>query len=249
MGQQEKRGCRGGSAQTGAGGLRALGTPQPSWSRSSEGDPKASSPRLLRELNSGEGGQRFCTGGAGGAQRRSSSSPWMVFLMRSSMVVSHWSRRVMESYSFTFRETWGGCGARWGGCGGSGENPGWGEELGGGRERRWGTLDVPHRCRRRRSAPREHPAVSGKGRKIKRISPQISGAAPLISGAAPQRFMGRKTRPSRRKTLSSASALLAPSQCTDWGAVGGGFASPAPPAGCWPPSRPHGAHLHQFAFA
>ena len=80
----------------------------------------------------GRGGRGSCTGGAGGAQRRSSSSPWMVFLMRSSMVVSHWSRRVMESYSFTFRETWGGCGARWGGCGGSGENPGWGEELGGG---------------------------------------------------------------------------------------------------------------------
>ena len=119
-----------------------------------------------------------------------------------------------------------------------GRTPDGGRNWGGGRERRWGTLDVPHRCRRRRSAPREHPAASGKGRKIKRISPQISGAAPLISGAAPQRFMGRKTRPSRRKTLSSASALLAPSQCTDWGAVGGGFASPAPPAAAGRPPGP-----------
>ena len=50
--------------------------------------------------------------------------------------------------------------------------------------------------------------------------------------------MGRKTRPSRRKTLSSASALLAPSQCTDWGAVGGGFASPAPPAAAGRPPGP-----------
>lgn len=32
---------------------------------------------------------------------RSPASPWMVFLMRSSMVVSHWSRRDTESNSFT----------------------------------------------------------------------------------------------------------------------------------------------------
>lgn len=32
---------------------------------------------------------------------RSPSSPWMVFLMRSSSVVCHWSRREMESNSFT----------------------------------------------------------------------------------------------------------------------------------------------------
>lgn len=34
---------------------------------------------------------------------RSPSSPWMVFLMRSSSVVCHWSRREMESNSFTCR--------------------------------------------------------------------------------------------------------------------------------------------------
>lgn len=33
--------------------------------------------------------------------RSPSPSPWMDFLMRSSMVVSHWSRREMESNSFT----------------------------------------------------------------------------------------------------------------------------------------------------
>lgn len=51
----------------------------------------------------------------------------MVFLMRSSMVVSHWSRREMESYSFTFRDTWGGM---WGDVGRR-EEPRMGEELGG----------------------------------------------------------------------------------------------------------------------
>lgn len=37
-----------------------------------------------------------------GSQRRSLSSSCMVFLMRRSMVVSHWSNREMVSYSFTW---------------------------------------------------------------------------------------------------------------------------------------------------
>lgn len=34
---------------------------------------------------------------------RSPASPWMVFLIRSNMVVCHWSRREIESNSFTWR--------------------------------------------------------------------------------------------------------------------------------------------------
>lgn len=40
-----------------------------------------------------------------GSQRRSLSSSCMVFLMRRSMVVSHWSNREMVSYSFTWHRS------------------------------------------------------------------------------------------------------------------------------------------------
>lgn len=68
VGQQEKRGCGGGLCPNwGRWAQSSWDPPQPSWSRSSEGDPKASNPKLLRELNSGEGGEVPVHGVGGGS--------------------------------------------------------------------------------------------------------------------------------------------------------------------------------------
>lgn len=93
-----------------------------------------------------------------GSQQRSFSSSCMVFLMRRSIVVSHWSSREMVSYSFTCQHNRGDTSY------GGGEVTGSVKYCKQYRVRLFlcksTYMDWPHQWRRPRSAPRRHLEVS-----------------------------------------------------------------------------------------